>query len=183
MHFSLPLFLYWSVSSDGGLLQLEALLVGFGQELSGELIQIFIDLLQGLHLLLQFRHSNLSVLPITKHTLTENRATLIITSLFDKQSSNTFNWWIFMTFTWPFQSFTITHTNSHRLFSSNYWARYSLVCEAQTSELIDLNKHIFVQMSPIILSIDKNEKTTDISTAYIILYYFCDWSNHSSLLY
>lgn len=156
MHFSLPLFLYWSDCSDGGPLQLEALLVGFGQELSGELIQIFIDLLQGLHLLLQFRHSNLSVLPITKHTLTENRATLIITSLFDKQSSNTFNWWIFMTFTCPFQSFTITHTNSHRLFSSNYWARYSLVCEAQTSELIDLNKHIFVQMSPIILSIDKN---------------------------
>lgn len=70
MHFSLPLFLNWPDYSDGGPLELKALLVGFGQELSGELIQIFIDLLQGPHLLLQFRHSYLSVLPITKHTLT-----------------------------------------------------------------------------------------------------------------
>jgi len=52
MHFCILLFSKWHGCSVKGPLQLNALLVGFGQELRGELIQIFIDLLQGPHLLL-----------------------------------------------------------------------------------------------------------------------------------
>lgn len=124
MHFSLPLFLNWPDYSDGGPLELKALLVGFGQELSGELIQIFIDLLQGPHLLLQFRHSYLSVLPITKHTLTtpqrererqrgEKKEKVIMTSFWQKQSSKTF--WP-MTFHFLYMPFPVVHDYRRRIF-------------------------------------------------------------------
>lgn len=57
-------------------------LVGFGQKLSGELIQVFIDLLQGSNLLLQLRHSYFSVLSITKHALEKTRESYLSSSLF-----------------------------------------------------------------------------------------------------
>lgn len=129
MHFSLPLFLNWHDYSDGGPLQLKALLVGFGQELSGELIQIFIDLLQGPHLLLQFRHSYLSVLPITKHALTtpqrereterrKKRKKLLSWDyhdifLTDTNSSNTF--WP-MTFHFLYMPFPVVQDYRRRIF-------------------------------------------------------------------
>lgn len=65
------------------LMEMKGHLVGFGEKLSGELIQVFIDLLQGSHLLLQLRHSYFSVLSITKHALKkQERETVKLAVLF-----------------------------------------------------------------------------------------------------
>lgn len=66
------------------LIEMKGHLVGFGQKLSGELIQVFIDLLQGSNLLLQLRHSYFSVLSITKHALKkkQEKVTSAVLSLF-----------------------------------------------------------------------------------------------------
>lgn len=135
MHFSVPLFLNWH-NSDGGRLQLKALLVGFGEELSGELVQIFIDLLQGPDLLLQFRHTYLSVLPIAKHTLTRPQRERVMTSFWQTQE-----FWHFWPMTLHFlhMLFPVIHDNTGEfLFIIQTFIR--MWC-TKSSEWINLNKH------------------------------------------
>lgn len=44
-------------------------LCGFGEQLAGEVVQIFVDFLQSLNFLFELRHSDLRVLSVPEHRL------------------------------------------------------------------------------------------------------------------